>query len=173
MTGSHRRHVGPDHHRHGLHPEHPAAMHRPPPIARIALGVAEAGLYPGLLLYLTFSLRTRDRSQGISSFSLAQPFALLIGSTIAGLILDHIDWFGLNSWRWVLSAKAFRRSSSVSESCSTSLIGPVAPGGWTTRSRHGSRARPARSTTRRTAITTDLAGRDARIRRSERTCRIC
>jgi len=70
-------------------------------VARIALGVAEAGLFPGLLLYLTFWFRTQDRSRGIASMSLAQPIALLIGSFTGGLILDHINWFGLESWRWI------------------------------------------------------------------------
>jgi ACS family tartrate transporter-like MFS transporter len=70
-------------------------------IARIALGVAEAGLFPGLLLFMTFWFRTQDRSRGIAGFSLAQPIALLIGSVTAGVILDHVEWFGLNSWRWV------------------------------------------------------------------------
>lgn len=70
-------------------------------IARIALGVAEAGLFPGLLLYMTYWFRTQDRSRGIAGFSLAQPFALLIGSITAGYILDHADWFGLEGWQWV------------------------------------------------------------------------
>ncbi|WP_134768253.1 MFS transporter [Nocardioides sp. 1609] len=70
-------------------------------VARIALGVAEAGLFPGLLLYMTYWFRTQDRSRGIAGFSLAQPVALLIGSISAGYILDHADWFGLNGWQWV------------------------------------------------------------------------
>lgn len=70
-------------------------------IARIALGVAEAGLFPGLLLYMTFWFRSQDRSRGIAGFSLAQPFALLLGSITAGLILDHVEWFGLEGWQWV------------------------------------------------------------------------
>lgn len=70
-------------------------------IARILLGVAEAGLFPGLLLFMTYWFRSQDRSRGIAGFSLAQPIALLVGSSTAGLILDHADWFGLSSWRWV------------------------------------------------------------------------
>jgi MFS transporter, ACS family, tartrate transporter len=70
-------------------------------IARIALGVAEAGLFPGLLLFMTFWFLTQDRSRAIAGFSLAQPVALLLGSVTAGLILDHVEWFGLNGWRWV------------------------------------------------------------------------
>ncbi|GGF49267.1 MFS transporter [Marmoricola endophyticus] len=70
-------------------------------VARILLGVAEAGLFPGLLLYMTYWFRSQDRSRGIAGFSLAQPIALLVGSATAGVILDHVDWFGLSSWRWV------------------------------------------------------------------------
>ncbi|MCW2778618.1 MAG: putative transporter [Frankiales bacterium] len=69
--------------------------------ARILLGVAEAGLFPGLLLYLTFWFRSQDRSRGIASMSLAQPIALLVGSFTGGFTLDHIHWFGLDSWRWI------------------------------------------------------------------------
>ncbi|GAA1913074.1 MFS transporter [Nocardioides hwasunensis] len=70
-------------------------------IARIALGIAEAGLFPGLLLFMTYWFVTQDRSRGIAGFSLAQPVALLVGSVTAGLILDHVEWFGLESWQWV------------------------------------------------------------------------
>ena len=63
-------------------------------VARIALGVAEAGLFPGLLLYLTFWFRSQDRSRGIARMSLAQPIALIVGSLTGGWILDHVDWFG-------------------------------------------------------------------------------
>lgn len=70
-------------------------------IARIVLGVCEAGLFPGLLLYLTFWFRHQERSRGIARMSLAQPVALIVGSITGGWILDHIDWFGLTSWRWI------------------------------------------------------------------------
>lgn len=70
-------------------------------IARILLGISEAGLFPGLLLYLTYWLRHTERSRGIAQMSLAQPIALIIGSITGGWILDHVHWFGLESWRWV------------------------------------------------------------------------
>jgi MFS transporter, ACS family, tartrate transporter len=70
-------------------------------IARILLGVCEAGLFPGLLMYLTFWFRSQERSRGIAQMSLAQPIALIIGSITGGIILDHVDWFGLTSWRWI------------------------------------------------------------------------
>ncbi|NKQ52024.1 MFS transporter [Amycolatopsis sp. K13G38] len=70
-------------------------------IARILLGVAEAGLFPGLLLYLTLWYRDKDRGRAIAGLALAQPVAMIIGSLTGGLILDHVHWFGLSSWRWV------------------------------------------------------------------------
>ncbi|KAA9166413.1 MFS transporter [Amycolatopsis acidicola] len=70
-------------------------------IARILLGVAEAGLFPGLLLYLTLWFRGKERGRAIAGLALAQPVAMIIGSLTGGLILDHVHWFGLSSWRWV------------------------------------------------------------------------
>lgn len=70
-------------------------------VARIALGAAEAGLYPGLLLFMTYWFRSEERSRGFAQVSFAQPIALLVGSATAGIILDNVNWFGLNSWRWV------------------------------------------------------------------------
>lgn len=70
-------------------------------IARIVLGIAEAGLYPGLLLYLTLWFRPAERGRAIAMLALAQPIAMMLGSLTGGLILDHIQWFDLSSWRWV------------------------------------------------------------------------
>lgn len=70
-------------------------------VARVALGVAEAGLFPGLVLYLTYWFRSRERGRALAAMVLAQPIALIIGSVTAGLILDHVHWFGLTSWRWI------------------------------------------------------------------------
>ncbi|RJQ85105.1 MFS transporter [Amycolatopsis panacis] len=70
-------------------------------IARILLGVAEAGLFPGLLLYLTFWFRGRERGRAIATLALAQPIALILGSLFGGWILDHVHWFGMSSWQWV------------------------------------------------------------------------
>ncbi|MDT0437420.1 MULTISPECIES: MFS transporter [Streptomyces] len=70
-------------------------------VARIALGIAEAGLFPGLLLYLTFWYRGRERGRAIAMLALAQPVAMILGSMTGGWILDHAHWLDLSSWRWV------------------------------------------------------------------------
>lgn len=70
-------------------------------VARIALGVAEAGLFPGLLLYLTFWYRGRERGRAIAMLALAQPIAMILGSMTGGWILDHVHWADMSGWRWV------------------------------------------------------------------------
>ncbi|MGW4526535.1 MFS transporter [Amycolatopsis sp. NPDC004378] len=70
-------------------------------IARIVLGVAEAGLFPGLLLYLTLWFRGKERGRAIATLALAQPIALILGSLTGGWILDHAHWLGMSSWQWV------------------------------------------------------------------------
>ncbi|GAA1958685.1 MFS transporter [Amycolatopsis minnesotensis] len=70
-------------------------------IARIVLGIAEAGLFPGLLLYLTLWFRGKERGRAIATLALAQPIALILGSLTGGWILDHAHWFGMSSWQWV------------------------------------------------------------------------
>ncbi len=75
-------------------------------VVRFMLGVAEAGFYPGILLYCTYWFRRKERAQSIAVFMAAQPFFAIIGGPISGLILDHIHWLGIPSWRWLLILEA-------------------------------------------------------------------
>jgi len=70
--------------------------------ARFLLGFAEAGYFPGILLYLTYWFRQRELAQTVALFLTANPVANLIGAPSSGVILDHAHWFGLSSWRWLL-----------------------------------------------------------------------
>jgi MFS transporter, ACS family, tartrate transporter len=69
---------------------------------RFLLGFAEAGYFPGILLYLTYWFRQRQLAQTVALFLTANPVANIIGAPISGVILDHIHWLGLSSWRWLL-----------------------------------------------------------------------
>jgi len=69
---------------------------------RFLLGVAEAGFIPGILLYLTYWFRQREQAQAIASFLTAGPVTSIFGAPVSGLILDHVHWFGVSSWRWLL-----------------------------------------------------------------------
>lgn len=71
-------------------------------VLRFLLGVAEAGFFPGIILYLTFWFPVKQRSRAISLFMIAVPVSTAIGSTLSSLV---IDWshgvFGLAGWRFM------------------------------------------------------------------------
>jgi len=71
-------------------------------IARFALGLAEAGYFPGIVLYLGYWFRQREKAQAIALILMGIPLASVLGAPISGFILDHAHWFGLSSWRWLL-----------------------------------------------------------------------
>ena len=71
-------------------------------VVRFLLGMAEAGYFPGIVLYLTYWFRQREQAQTVALFLTGLPVASILGSPISGLILDHVHWLGLNSWRWLL-----------------------------------------------------------------------
>jgi MFS transporter, ACS family, tartrate transporter len=70
--------------------------------ARFLLGFAEAGYFPGIILYLTYWFRQRQLAQMVALFLTANPVANIVGAPFSGLILDHAHWLGLSSWRWLL-----------------------------------------------------------------------
>jgi MFS family permease len=76
-------------------------------IARFALGLAEAGYFPGIVLYLGYWFRQREKAQAIALILIGIPLASVLGAPVSGLILDHVHWFGLNSWQWLLILEGF------------------------------------------------------------------
>ena len=71
-------------------------------VLRFLLGVAEAGYFPGILLYLTYWFRQRQLAHAVALLVAANPVANIVGAPLSGLILDHIHLFGISSWRWLL-----------------------------------------------------------------------
>ena len=67
-------------------------------IMRFLLGIAEAGFFPGMILYLTYWYTAKERASMIASFMIAIPFANIIGSPISGMILS-LKIFGLAGWQ--------------------------------------------------------------------------
>ena len=67
---------------------------------RFLLGVAEAGFFPGIVVYLSHWIRRQERARALAAFMIAQPVSNLIGSPISGMLLG-IHWFGLSGWRWL------------------------------------------------------------------------
>jgi MFS transporter, ACS family, tartrate transporter len=75
-------------------------------LLRFLLGLAEAGYFPGIVLYLTYWFRQREQAQAIALFLTGLPATSILGAPISGVILDHVHWFGLSSWRWLLILQA-------------------------------------------------------------------
>lgn len=71
-------------------------------VVRFLLGLAEAGYFPGIVLYLTYWFRQREQAQAVALFLTGLPFTSIVGTPISGLVLDHVHWLGVSSWRWLL-----------------------------------------------------------------------
>ena len=69
-------------------------------LLRFLLGAAEAGFFPGIIVYLSHWFRYQDRAKVLALFMAAQPVSLFIGSPISGLLL-RVHWFGVPGWRWL------------------------------------------------------------------------
>jgi len=69
-------------------------------VLRFLLGVAEAGFFPGIILYLTFWFPAEFRARAVGWFMVAVPISTAVGSTVSGLIIAGGDGlFGLSGWR--------------------------------------------------------------------------
>lgn len=79
-----------------------ALVHTPAHLyaARLVLGAAEAGFFPGVIVYLSHWFMQADRAKATSNFMSAIPLSFVIGSPLAGLILGQ-SWFSLSGWRWL------------------------------------------------------------------------
>jgi MFS transporter, ACS family, tartrate transporter len=73
---------------------------------RFLLGVAEAGFFPGMILYLTYWFRQREQAHAVALFMTALAVSSILGAPVSGFILDHVNWYGLSSWRWLLILEA-------------------------------------------------------------------
>ena len=68
--------------------------------ARFLLGAAEAGFFPGVIVYLSHWFIYQDRAKAVARFMSAIPVGFIIGGPIAGAILG-VHWLGLSGWRWL------------------------------------------------------------------------
>ena len=68
--------------------------------ARFLLGAAEAGFFPGVIVYLSHWFIYEDRAKAVARFMSAIPIGFILGGPIAGKILG-LHWLGLFGWRWL------------------------------------------------------------------------
>src|SRR6201990_2113462 len=71
-------------------------------VLRFLLGAAEAGFFPGVILYITYWYPAHYRAIIVGIFMVAIPVAGLVGSPISGGILYMDGFLGLGGWAWVL-----------------------------------------------------------------------
>ena len=69
-------------------------------VARFMLGAAEAGFFPGVIVYLSHWFIFEDRAKATSNFMGAIPLSAALGSPLAGWILGRA-WLGFAGWRWL------------------------------------------------------------------------
>src|SRR6266536_5968797 len=83
-------------------------------VVRFLLGLAEAGFFPGVIVYLTHWFPGRDRARALSCFLVATPVAQIVSpkisnallkigtdETINGVAVHRPEWFGLEGWQCV------------------------------------------------------------------------
>ncbi len=70
-------------------------------ILRFLLGAAEAGLYPGMILYMTYWFPQSTRARFIALFLGGVPLSNVIGAPLSGWLLG-ISGYGLSGWQWML-----------------------------------------------------------------------
>jgi len=68
---------------------------------RFFLGVAEAGFFPGMLLYMTYWFPQAWRGRFIGSFMAAIPMANIVGGPLSSMLLQLDDFLGLHGWQWM------------------------------------------------------------------------
>jgi ACS family tartrate transporter-like MFS transporter len=69
---------------------------------RFLLGVAEAGFFPGIILYLSYWFPARERARAVALFMTASPIAGTLGNPLSGALLEYMnDTAGLAGWQWL------------------------------------------------------------------------
>lgn len=75
-------------------------------VVRFLLGIAEAGFFPGIILYLTWWFPSYYRSRIIGVFMAAIPLSNILGSLVSGALLDLDGWMGVAGWQWLFILEA-------------------------------------------------------------------
>ncbi|WP_398475549.1 MFS transporter [Tardiphaga sp.] len=70
-------------------------------VLRFLLGVAEAGFFPGIILYLTYWYPAEYRARFLAAFAIAVPVSTVIGAPISGMLLGLDGMMGLKGWQWL------------------------------------------------------------------------
>jgi ACS family tartrate transporter-like MFS transporter len=69
--------------------------------ARIILGIAEAGFFPGMVLYLTYWIPANERARVNALFMTAAPVSVIVGAPVSEALLSMHGLWGLRGWQWL------------------------------------------------------------------------
>ncbi|RZT28537.1 sugar phosphate permease [Kribbella sp. VKM Ac-2569] len=76
-------------------------------MARVLLGIAEAGFVPGVIYLLTLWFPSQVRARMVALFIIAIPFAVVLGAPLSAVLIEHgHGLFGLEGWRFMFLAEA-------------------------------------------------------------------
>lgn len=76
-------------------------------VLRFLLGIAEAGFFPGIILYLTYWYPSHRRAKIVTTFMAAIPISSIVGNPLSGAIMDAFSGaFGMNGWKWMFLIEA-------------------------------------------------------------------
>jgi ACS family tartrate transporter-like MFS transporter len=70
-------------------------------VMRLLLGIAEAGFFPGIILYLTYWFPAAERARIIALFMASVPLATVFGGPLSGALLEMHGFLGLAGWHWL------------------------------------------------------------------------
>ncbi|MDT4797184.1 Inner membrane transport protein RhmT [compost metagenome] len=79
-------------------------------VLRFLLGIAEAGFFPGIILYLTYWFPAQSRAQALGLFYFGLPLALVLGGPLSGWLLEFHGVFGMSNWQWLFVAEGLLAS---------------------------------------------------------------
>ena len=75
-------------------------------VLRFLLGAAEAGFFPGIILYLSYWFPARQRAAVTALFMAAAPLSTVLGSPVSGALLEMDGLLGLKGWQWLFLTEA-------------------------------------------------------------------
>jgi MFS transporter, ACS family, tartrate transporter len=70
-------------------------------LLRFLLGAAEAGFFPGIILFLTWWFPERERTRALALFLTAVSVAYVFGGPLSGGLLELDSFAGLDGWQWL------------------------------------------------------------------------
>ncbi|MGV6475280.1 MFS transporter [Azotobacter vinelandii] len=79
-------------------------------VLRFLLGIAEAGFFPGVILYLTYWFPSAARGKAMGFFYFGAPLAFIFGSPFSGLLLELDGLGGLHGWQWLFAVEGLMAS---------------------------------------------------------------